>query len=392
MKACNIPYLLIFGLLLSMSALGIAAVPSNDQNLAIARYWLEDAEAKLTPLEALASFERGEGLALQSSVFRLGAQETRIWILLAARNQSSETLSRRLLAGIPHSRYLRASLFDPGNAEPRGRILLDEHRNKPYARRNNAYRLLNSDDFRIDPDQAVRILVQADVRGPSYLTLSLLSPEQFQHMRLKDAVFAAAFYVFEATLGTLFLLFAAAIKHRIAILYAVMFLLGLLAMADIDGHAFRWLWPESPSWNSWSPMVVLPALNTLGFAIIYLLLQAIESAALARLKPVALVFAALSLLLPALLPWLPFSTLVQSENALTLLVFILQPVAFAAWTKLGRRNRVGWLALLVVAAAIGGLLVTVFVDLELPTTLSEHLHHLAYLLVGSMIMIVEPRN
>lgn len=128
-------------------------------------------------------------------------------------------------------------------------------------------------------------------------------------LQLQDSVFAALFYGFTLTLGLLFLLFSLAVRHRVALLYAGLFLLGLLAMADIDGHAFQWLWPDSPRWNHFSPMVILPLLNGLGFLIIHQLLASVDvqqftryiTLLFSRIQSLALVFVAISLLSPVLL-------------------------------------------------------------------------------------------
>lgn len=388
MKAPTIAHLLRLSLILLISASIHLVSGAVQKALIVEQHWLADTAAGLTPAHALRLFAEGKGLPLESATFRLGAEERRIWLLITAENLSPRPLRRLLLTGVPHSRFLQARLIQPNQTVEQGRLLLDEHADKPFIRRNNSFRLLNSDSFEIPAAAKVRILVRAAVRGPSYLPLSLMSPDDFNQLRLRDSVFAAQFYVFEATLGVLFLLFGLAVKHRIAVMYAVMFLLGLLAMADIDGHAFHWLWPDSPRWNSGSPLVVLPILNALGFVIIQQLLRAIDDTRLGWLKPLALGFAGISVLIPALLPWLPFSALVQTENLLSILVFILQPIAFAGWVRLGRRDRASWLALLIISLGIAAIIVPVFIDVQLPVMLAEHAHHAAYLLVGLMIMTV----
>jgi signal transduction histidine kinase len=384
----KIAYLLAVSLVLPiLSSIVFGSVPDS-RDLSIEQSWLEASSGNLTPAEALMLFTEGEGRPLERTTFRLGSEEKRIWLLLTATNRSTKIMWRQLLTGLPHSRFLRAILIRPKQGNSQGEVLIDEHENRPFDQRNNSFRLLNSDSFEILPGEKVHVLVQAAIQGPSYLPLSLVSPEAFNALRLRDSVFAAQFYVFEATLGVIFLLFGLAVKHRVAILYALMFLLGLLAMADIDGHAFHWLWPNSPTWNSWSPLIVLPILNALGFVIIHQLLRTIDTKRLAWLKRLALGFSGISLMIPALLPWAPFPTLVQAENLLTILVFMLQPLAFATWLHLGSRNFASWLALLTVSLVIASMIVPVFVDVELPEMLSEHLHHAAYLIVGLMIMIV----
>ncbi len=205
-------------------------------------------------------------------------------------------------------------------------------------------------------------------------------------LELKDSVFAALFYGFTLTLGLIFFLFSLAVRHRIAMMYAALFLLGLLAMADIDGHAFRWLWPDYPRWNHFSPLLVLPLLNALGFVLIHQLLVSIKAQRLQWLKPVALLFAGISLLLPLTLIVLPFSTVVQLENALSVPAFLLQPIAFTSWLHLGRRSVVSLSALTVVALVIVSMVLLVFLEITLPDWALSHIHHIAYLVVSLMVM------
>ena len=388
MKTRPIAYQLVLSLTWLFCFSSQLASAEVRQGLSLQQVWLKDPAAKLTPFQALQHFAEGKGQAVQSNTFRLGSEETQIWLLLTASNVSSQDLQRVLLTGLPHSSLFKASLIRPGQTVSQGQTLIDQHSQKPFAQRNNSFRLLNSDSFEIKAGSSVKVLVQAVIRGPSYLPLSLISPDDFNKLWRDDSVFSAQFFVFEATLGVVFLLFGLAVKHRVAILYALMFLLGLLALADIDGHAFHWLWPNMPGWNSWSPIVVLPLLNALGFVIIHQLLQAIDSQRFASLKPLALGFIAISLLIPVLLPWFPFSALVQSENLLTILVFILQPIAFTGWLQLGRRNRASWIALLAISLVLVAMIVPVFVEVEMPVLVAEHAHHGAYLLVGLMIMTV----
>jgi len=388
MKSSTIAYPLIVSLIWLVFLVGKPAFASMQQDLWITQTWLEDSTFSLTPAQAMRHFAEGKGRPVRTKVFRLGSKETQIWLLLSAANLSSQASTYRLLTGLPHSRLFRARLIVPGQTVEDGSILIDENDRTRFQQRINDFRLLNSNEFVIGPDETIAVLVQAAIRGPSYLPLSLVSPDEFNALRLRDAVFASQFYVFEATLGVLFLLFGLAVKHRIATLYALMFLLGLLAMADIDGHAFHWLWPNFPVWNSWSPMVVLPLLNALGFVIIHQLLHTINALRFAWCKSGVLVFAAISLFMPSLLCWFPFSALVQAENVLTMLVFMLQPLAFIGWARWGRRHRLTWIALAAISVSLIGMIVPVFFNIELPAVLNEHTHHMVYLLVGLMIMAV----
>lgn len=372
-----------------------------DSGLLVTQQWFADDAAGLTSDEVMIAFQQGRGEPLAHSVFQTGNEPQQIWVLLTAHNRNSQAASLRLVTGTPYSRLLRARLFRLGSvtdskANETSRLLINEYESRPFSERNNHFRLLNSDSFTISAGGTAQLLIQTIVEGPSYLPFSLLTDSEFEALQLQDSVFAALFYGFTFTLGLLFLLFSLAVRHCVGLMYAGLFLLGLLVMADIDGHAFQWLWPDSPRWNQFSPMVILPLLNGLGFLIIHQLLASVDVQQFARYKTLifswtqslALLFAAISLLLPVLLVILPFSSVIQLENLMSIPAFLLQPIAFTAWLHLGRRNYVSLLAVLVVNITMAGLVLLVFIDIPLPDLLIKHVHHAAYLIVGLMVMSI----
>lgn len=337
----------------------------------------------LSVAQARQAFEQGKGVALEDTVFRLGSEPTPIWVLLQATNQTEKSVSLRLLAGAPYSPLLNAQLI-----KPEVKQLIDEHNQQAFSTRKSSFRLLHSAPFVLDAGAQAEIVVRTMVEGPSYLPFSILTETEFANLQLSDSVFGALFYGFAVTLGLLFLLFALAVRHRIALLYASLFLLGILAMADIDGYAFQWLWPNSPQWNHYSPIVILPLLNSLGFMVIHQLLHSVGASKYQPIKQIILVLVAVSLLAPFLYPLLPLSTLIQIENVLSVPAFLLQPLAFTTWLYLGRRSYISLAALLIIGLAVLTLVSTVFIDIKLPDWLMQHAHHLAYGIVGVMVMSI----
>ena len=377
----NIAHCWLVGLLLLiLSALSPVIAESN---IEVTQHWFEDNAVSLSIEEARQAFKQGRGAVLEETVFRLGNKPTQIWVLLQATNQTEKSVSMRLLAGVPYSPLMNAQLV-----KPEMRQLIDEHNQQAFSARNSGFRLLNSASFVLGAGEQAEIVVQTIVEGPSYLPFSILTESAFANLQLSDSVFGALFYGFSVTLGLLFLLFSIAVRHRIALLYAGLFLLGLLAVADIDGYAFQWLWPNSPQWNHYSPIVILPLLNSLGFIVIHQLLHSVDASKYRRVKQAILVLAAISLLVPFLFPVLPLSTLIQIENLLSVPAFLLQPVAFTTWLYLGRRSYISLAALLMIGLAVLTLVSTVFINIDLPGWLMEHVHHLAYGIVGVMVMSI----
>jgi len=386
MTRLNIAYRLLFGISLLMMCLlspllADAITPVESNGISVTQYWFEDHDMKLTSQEALEVFKQGDAVPLNHSVFQLGNEPVQAWVLISIHNQSTDSAQLRLLTGAPYSRLLKAELV---GARPR--ILIDEHEEQPFAARNNTFRLLNSEGFQLAAGETAEVLIQTLVEGPSYLPFKILTADEFAQIQQTDGVFGALFYGFTATLGLLFLLFSIAVRHRIALLYAGLFLLGLVAMSDIDGYAFKFLWPNSPDRNHFSPMVILPLLNGLGFLIIHQLISSVDAAKHTLIRKAALVMAMVSLLIPLLLPVVPFSTLIQLQNLIAIPAFLFQPIAFTSWLHLGRRSYISLFALLMIALVIVGLVATVFIDAALPTWLMEHLHHFAYVVVGVMVM------
>jgi len=358
--------------------------PLAAEPLKVSQYWLSDKAASLSVDQAWDAFASGDGTPITSPVFQLGNEPAIAWVYLTLAHPAPSHVQLRLLAGVPYSRLLHAYLIDRSSATPH--LLINEQEARPFDLRNNEFRLLNSEPFVVAAGQSLDILVKTQVEGPSYLPFSILTEAEFTQLQRSDAVFGALFYGSAMTLGILFLLFAVAVRHVVAVLYAGLFLLGLLVMADIDGYAFQWLWPDSPYWNHFSPLVILPLLNALGFVIIHQLLHSVSVARYRRVKQMVLALAIISVLMPLLgLVW-PTATVVQIENLLSIPAFLLQPLAFTAWLHLGRRSYVSLIALGVIALVVLLIVATVFMDLGFLAAWLAHLHHIAYAIVGVMVM------
>lgn len=385
MNKLTITRLILFGLFL------LIVFPSHvlyaaDRGFQVEQYWLADPAENLNPQTAMQRLTQGAGKPLTEKVFKLGHELQQIWVLIQVRNTTAQPQRLRLQTGVPYSRLFQASLWrDKQQAK---HVILDEYEERIFAERNNRFRLLNSDAFSVQSGEFVRLLVQTQVEGASYLPFTILTEQAFNELQLQDSIFASLFYGFCLTLAVLFLLFSVAVKHRVAILYAVLFLLGLLIMADIDGHAFQWLWPNSPQWNHFSPLVILPMTNALGFFIVYKLLDSIKQDGFVLQKRLSLVFLAVALVVPFFVLVLPQALLIHIENLLSIPAFLLQPVAFTTWLHLGRRSYVSGVAIAIMSLVVVSLSLLAFIEVSLPEILLQHVHHFAYVVVGVMVMVI----
>lgn len=359
-----------------------------ESQVAVKQTWVDDREMNFSVDQVKIAFVQGDAIELTESVFRLGNHPARLWARLHLMNPEEEEATLRLLVGVPYSRLLRASLYPEGLLSTASHVLIEEKETRVFADRNNSFRLLHSDVFVLAPGARADILIETLVEGPSYLPFSVMTDDEFERTQLVDSVFGALFYGFSITLGLLFLLFALAVRHPIAMLYAGLFLLGIVVMLDIDGYAFQWLWPDYPRWNHVSPLLILPLLNGLGYFIIYQLLHSSDPEKYQRIKQLVLGLVLISLLLPLLVFYLPQSALIQAENLLSIPAFLGQPLAFVTWFYRGRRSYLSATALLGVGGVVLVLVSTVFIDYGLPKWLIEHVHHLAYGVVGLMVMSI----
>lgn len=385
MNKLTITRLILFGLFL------LIVFPSHvlyaaDRGIDVEQYWLADPAENLNPQTAMQRLTQGAGKPLTEKVFKLGNELQQIWVLIQVRNTTAQPQRLRLQTGVPYSRLLQASLWR--DKQQAGFVILDEYEERIFAERNNRFRLLNSDAFSVQSGEFVQLLVQTQVEGASYVPFTILTEQAFNELQLQDSIFASLFYGFCLTLAVLFLLFSVAVKHRVAILYAVLFLLGLLIMADIDGHAFQWLWPNSPQWNHFSPLVILPITNALGFFIVYQLLESIKKDGFVLLKRLSLVFLAVALVVPFFVFVLPQALLIHIENLLSIPAFLLQPIAFTTWLHLGRRSYVSGVAIAIMSLVVVLLSLLAFIEVSLPEILLQHVHHFAYVVVSVMVMVI----
>ena len=361
------------------------AVANSLPEPSVGQRWFVDETAGLTAPEALQRFANGASQPLTQDVFRLGNQLRQVWIRQQVSNQSGTSVSRRLLLESPYTAYFHASLWSDSLPSPIS--LLEDSDQQPFSARNNSFRFLNSEPFTLAAGEVATILIQTRFDGPTFLRTRLLSEAEFHTLRLQDGVIAALFYGISLTVALLFLLLSLAARQPIGLMFAGLFLLGLLALADVDGYALRFFWPDYPQLETWMPLIVLPLLNALGFMTCRQIIRAIDPGKWLMLQVAALVLTGLTLVLPLLLPFFLLPTLVQTELMLTMLMFFLLPLAFISWLGRQRRNRLLWGFLVLVSGAVLLMAASMlFFELALPVVLTRYFHYLVFLLISLAVM------
>ena len=310
-------FLTILLLLSSLNSTSNAADSDRVVNPLITELiYIKDNDRQLTPGTALKTLRGPDANVINGSVFNIGASEGRHWLYLDAYTQSRDADSLRLLASVPYRALLKVYTID---ADDRLQMILHESKTKPFNTRTSSYRYLSSKPIDVSAQTNVRLLIEYEVVGSSYLPFSLVSESELNQIVYDDSIGAAFFYSFSIAAIIIFVLFSLAMQDRNAAMYGVLFMLGLLTIASMEGFAFKYLWPELPGWNNLSPLVLLFILSGFGF---WLSSVASRQSTTNNIYRRALRYLAIvSLVLAGLCFALPFVALLNIAGILLMLMF-----------------------------------------------------------------------
>ena len=336
--------------------------------------YLEDAEQHITAVDALHRLRSAHDVRTVDQ-FDAGSSDSRFWLYFPLRNVSDQNTQWRIIASTVFRPLLRISLYS--NDRPPDRLLNADDR-QPYADRDTDFRMLASRVFSLEPGQSADILIEYEPGGASRLPLYVDSVDGFTANTHLDDVTSAIFYCFSLTMIAVFLLFGAAARHRVAMMYAALFLIGLVYTAANEGFAFEWFWPQAPAWNARSPLVLMFVMNAWGFLLAYGAMREIA------MKPRVLKFLFLLALLCAVLTVvLPPNQLVKLYNigmTTLALMFFAQAYAMTAWARISRhRYRIAMIAAVAVALLATSLILMVFQPALLPELIYMNTNRLVYL-------------
>ena len=306
--------------------------------------YIVDPGHQLTHSEALEQLNSTQKTLIDDGVFNLGQSNAYYWLKIDLFNPDNQTVELRLLTGAAYRALLMVSLIDENNSS----LVLKEHFDTAFSQRNNDFRYLNSRPFELEAKQTASLLIQYHSIGSSYMPLSMETEQSFAKKRFDDSVDAAFFYSFSIAAIIVFLLISVAMMNKVSALYALLFFIGLLFLASMEGYAFKYLWPSFPHWNHLSPLVLQYLVSALGFYVAYHAAFASQKNIIIRKSMLIAGGICSGLALLSLV--LPFVFMASIAAPFMALMFLAQGYAITTWASIKqRRNSVAIIAAILLA-------------------------------------------
>ena len=226
-----------------------------------ARY-LPDPAARLDPQGALSAVRGGDGMPFTGPSLSADAPLLGHWIVVDLVNAASVPGAWLIVTDATFRPELSMWLIRTnGVLEP----LLETDIDAAFAARPVQSRLLTSAAFDLAVDERVSLIIRHTAGGPGALALSAEPSAHLASMLAADYLGTGAFYGACAVGLIGFLAFSLSIGARTGAAYVGLLTLALLLVAQIDGVAFQFLWPEFPHWNGLSALPILLLLSGFGF-------------------------------------------------------------------------------------------------------------------------------
>lgn len=176
-----------------------------------------------------------------------GATPNALWLLLDVRNAGDEPGRWHLSFNV---RFMTEMVVYRRSAAG-GELLLEQTPLSTFADRPAARRLL-SVPFELARGEAAEILLGYRSDGTTTLPLSIETETSFARRYEREDAFNLACYAAVAFLAALSLLQALIFRQRGQLSYALYLCATLLYIVHMDGWTFRFIWPDSPLWNSYA--------------------------------------------------------------------------------------------------------------------------------------------
>ncbi|MEZ5667838.1 MAG: ATP-binding protein [Alphaproteobacteria bacterium] len=265
-------------------------------------------------------------------------------------------------------------------------VLLQSDGRAPFAARPVPHRFLIGEAFELPAHGRGDLVLSYTAGGGSSLPFSIESETGLRAFMVEDAWLSGLFYAFSLA-SILFFSFASiATRSRAGLLYAALFALGLLLLAQIDGLAFQFLWPDWPIWNGYAALPLLLAVCALGFYVAGV--QRAVAVASPRFRRAMNGFALGSL---ALIVPVPFAGLGWLMIAAYLLLVAMIGAHVLAGVPLVRARGGLGLTSTIGAGLTGGtilVLIALFLaGVEIPALLLGNIHRIAFLLIAVTTMM-----
>ncbi len=176
-----------------------------------------------------------------------GATPNAIWLVLDVRNAGDEPGRWHLSLNV---RFMTEMVVYRRGAAG-GEFLLQQTPLSTFADRPVALPRL-SVPFELARGEAAEILVGYRSDGTTTLPLSIETETSFVHRYEREDAFNLSCYAAVVFLAALSLLQALIFRQRGQLSYALYLCATLLYIVHMDGWTFRFIWPDSPSWNSYA--------------------------------------------------------------------------------------------------------------------------------------------
>lgn len=166
-----------------------------------------------------------------------------------------------------------------------------------------------------------------------FYPLSLLADSTiaYSQVALQSSVITSAFYSGSIVLLVVFALFNISSRNRIGLWYTLLFALGLLFVACLDGTGANLLWANYPTIERWLPLTVIMTLNACGLFLAASTLDTKSSPVYLTLQGSMHVAGYMNLLSIALIPFAPLIYLAFWANAAFVLMIISQVMSTMSW-------------------------------------------------------------
>ncbi len=294
--------------------------------------YIRHPDNSLSPQTALLRFARGRYQSVSGEGFNIGNSDDVFWIRFSVFNDSQRPQTRRLAFGAPFVPLLDAYLVTGQGTVP----LLRHNGRQPFGERVNDRIKLNSVAFELPGGRQAEFLLRYRPRGVSFLPVWLLGESAFVNQAHLDSVRAAIFYSLSLTLIATFFFFGVAMRSRIVLLYALLFLEYLFFLAIIEGYAFKYCWPNWPQWNLASGPALALVFSASG---LFMSSLVVEKTTLYRpFKSFCRIMGLASLLALLLIPFTGNVVIMTVNYVFLISMFISQGYCIYSWMRRGGKR------------------------------------------------------
>ena len=153
----------------------------------------------------------------------------------------------------------------------------------------------------------------------------------YSQLTLQSSAITSAFYSGSIVLLIVFALFNVSSRNYIGLWYTLLFAIGLLFVACLDGTGANFLWASQPTIDRWLPLTVFLSLNGCGLLLAAYTFDTGISRIYLKIRLIIRLLGFINLLLVILIPVLPLVYLALWANLSFILMIIAQAMTTMSW-------------------------------------------------------------